>query len=230
MYKGLKPAGKHLALLWQCCCLPVYTRFQARGKAFGIVCCPCLPVYTWFQARGKAFGIVVTTLLSSRLHLIPSPAGKHYELYSVLILFPLFSSSFFSLHFFFPPFPFWFPASFSVSRGHQVPRFHIFSTPEYTALKMTGHMPWKNRVQRVWFVAHVDIQPDEKVKTKNPLQAYFSSLRRSDSKCFSPRCTDTCMFTQRQVRLFNIHTVYNLPHTLLDTLSEDWRCFPVSVS
>ena len=43
-----------------------------------------------FKARGKAFGIVVTTLLSSRLHLIPSPAGKHYELYSVLILSPLY--------------------------------------------------------------------------------------------------------------------------------------------
>ena len=151
MYKGLKPAGKHLALLWQCCCLPVYTRFQARGKAFGIVCCPCLPVYTWFQARGKAFGIVVTTLLSSRLHLIPSPAGKHYELYSVLILFPLFSSSFFSLHFF-PPFPFWFPASFSVSRGHQVPRFHIFSTPGQ-AWKVCTHK-WCHKPQ-THFKTHI---------------------------------------------------------------------------
>ena len=62
-----------------------------------------------FKARGKAFGIVVTTLLSSRLHLIPSPAGKHYELYSVLTLSPLFFSSFFPPIFF--TFSFWFPAS-----------------------------------------------------------------------------------------------------------------------
>ena len=146
MYKGLKPAGKHLALLWQCCCLPVYTRFQARGKAFGIVCCPCLPVYTWFQARGKAFGIVVTTLLSSRLHLIPSPAGKHYELYSVLILFPLFSSSFFSLHFF-PLFPFGFPRVFPFPAGTRCPGSTFFPPLLNDILSLGLNLAkWKNIV------------------------------------------------------------------------------------
>ena len=64
-----------------------------------------------FKARGKAFGIVVTTLLSSRLHLIPSPAGKHHELYSVLILSPLYFPFLFFLFIspIFSLFPFGFP-------------------------------------------------------------------------------------------------------------------------
>ena len=78
-----------------------------------------------FKARGKAFGIVVTTLLSSRLHLIPSPAGKHYELYSVLILFPPFPSSFFSLHFS-PLFPFGFPRVFPFPAGTRCPGSTFF--------------------------------------------------------------------------------------------------------
>ena len=105
-----------------------------------------------FKARGKAFGIVVTTLLSSRLHLIPSPAGKHHELYYVLILSPLYFPFLFFLFIFplFFPFPFWFPASSRfppVSRGNQVPRFHIFSSPATTlVMVLTGNcyrlVPW----------------------------------------------------------------------------------------
>ena len=62
-----------------------------------------------FKARGKAFGIVVTTLLSSRLHLIPSLAGKHYELYYVLILSPFVPFFLFIFLPIFSLFPFGFP-------------------------------------------------------------------------------------------------------------------------
>ena len=62
-----------------------------------------------FKARGKAFGIVVTTLLSSSLHLIPSLAGKYYELYYVLILSPFFPFFLFIFLPIFSLFPFGFP-------------------------------------------------------------------------------------------------------------------------
>ena len=86
-----------------------------------------------FKARGKAFGIVVTTLLSTRLHLIPSPAGKHYKLYSVLILFPLF----FLFIFFFFLFPFGFPRVFPFPAGTRCPGSTFFP-PLVTVVRLNS--------------------------------------------------------------------------------------------
>ena len=125
--------------------------FKARGKAFGIVVTVLLSsrLHPIPSPRESIWHCLLS--LSSRLHLIPSPRESIWHCCDNVAVFPSTPDSkpggkalrtllcphsfppfflFFFFSSFFFPFPFWFPASFSVSRGHQVPRFHIFSTPD----------------------------------------------------------------------------------------------------